>query len=216
MVIFRIISNLIRLALGLAMMPFFFALRNVFGIILLLGVGYIAMQSYQADKAVQQSAQHNPHVKKNNTRQPIPSGQFDAEGNPIMIDQVTVVEDGNSSFATDLLTKMTSAELQQYSAQLFWAMDHIHDGKAHQWAHLNIGGVMQPTKTFRNKRGFICRNFDETLKVHEVQQTLKAMACQRQEGGWCKLRQDYTPACNLGRPAPGILEEIGGSISNLF
>ena len=218
MVIFRIISNLIRLGMSLALFPVFFLLRNVFGIILLLGVGYIAFQSYKADKAVNHAASQQavPQQAANNPRHSVPSGQLDANGKPIMIDTVTVLEDGNSSFATDLLTKMSSAELQEYSRHLFWAMDNMPDNKAHQWYSLNIAGTMTPTKTFRNKRGFICRYFNETLKVHEVQQTLNALACQRQEGGWCKLRPDYTPACNLGGSTPGILDEIGGSISNLF
>jgi hypothetical protein len=213
MVIFRIFRNLIALALSFLMVPFFFLMRNLIGVVVLLGIGYIAFQSYKADNAVTHAtASHSAQMQQN----AIHSGQFDADGNPILIDRVSVIEDGNSAFSTDLLGKMTQPELAYYSTQLYWVMDHIANGSTHQWSHFNIAGAITPTKSFTNKRGYRCRYFNETLKVHEVQQTLKALACQRPEGGWCKLRPDFTPACNLGRPSPGLLENIGSALNGLF
>lgn len=215
MVIFRIIRNLIRLALRIALFPVFFLMRNVFGIIILCGIGYVIYTSYQTDQVVSQTTSA-PAVQRENSRELVSSGQVDAQGQPIMINRITVMEDGNSAFSTDLLSKMSSAELNQYSQVLFWVMSNQPNGEAHKWNHLNIKGTITPTKTFLNKRGHACRYFDEVLKVHEVQQTLNGMACQRKGGGWCKLRPDSTPGCNLSRPAPGMLESIGESINNLF
>ena len=78
-------------------------------------------------------------------------------------------------------------------------MDHQPSGEPHVWNFFNIHGSLTPKPEFYNKLGDKCRRFEEVLKVKETQQTISGIACQQQGGGWCKLRNNSTPACDLGR-----------------
>jgi len=116
---------------------------------------------------------------------------------------VVKTEDGNSAFSSDLLRKMRKDELAYYSQVFYSTMNTAENGAAHQWSWQNIHGTLTPTDRFTNKRGETCRRFNEVLKVHETQQNLSGIACEKQGGGWCKLRPSSTPACDLGRK-PGF------------
>lgn len=125
-----------------------------------------------------------------------------------LVQPVSRYEQGNSAFATDLIAQMKKDELIQYSRTFYWTMDNIADGKDYDWSYYNVHGKLKPADTFTNKRGEECRNFNETLKVHEVQQQIRGTACERPGGGWCKLRPNSTPACDLGRQS-GVLTSLG-------
>lgn len=134
------------------------------------------------------------------------------------IQPVTRVENGNSVFADDLLSNMSKDELTHYSARFYWVMDHQPNNEPHVWNFYNINGSITPKAVFNNKLGDKCRRFSEVLKVKGTQQTISGIACEQQGGGWCKLRNNSTPACDLGRKG-GIgtwLDDTKRGIGNLF
>jgi surface antigen len=214
MILFRIVANLIRLAINLAMLPIIILSRHFLGILLLIAIAYAVVQSSKGGSSNEPTPNVPPPVMNSSTEpQKIEKGK-NAEP-PVVIDPVRTIEDGNSSFSTDLLQQMTEPERISYSQNFYWAMDHIATGQTHIWANQNIAGKFNVTETFKNKRGQTCKRIKETLKVHSIQQTLDALACQRAQGGWCKLRPNATPGCGLGR-ASSTLNDISRSFNNLF
>lgn len=117
----------------------------------------------------------------------------------LKVDIIKKVENGNSVFSSDPLDSMSKQELMNYSQVFYWAMDNLADGASHEWAFYNTNGTITPLSSFDNNHGRSCRRFKEVLKVHEVQQNISGVACPQDEGGWCKLRNNSTPACGLGR-----------------
>lgn len=176
--------------------------RRVFGIAVLVGFGYIVSLFFESDDLGAIPAPPNIAVPANPS-----SGSPVApplkKGEDALVQLVTKTENGNSAFSADLIEKMDGKELQFYSQTFYWVMQHQKLGKAHSWDYLNIHGTLTPVSEFKNKLGDTCRHFTETLKVHEYQQTIKGVACEKYGGGWCKLRPNSTPACELGRK-PGI------------
>jgi len=218
MFIFRIISNLIRLALNLVLLPIRLLTRSFFGIILLVALGYLFLNSKQGSHGSRPSAPIFPtHSASSGVKTAtVPTEEEENPGGqPVVIDPVRVIEDGNSSFSTDLMQLMDSFERIHYSQNFYSAMDTLNAKQERTWVHKNIAGKFTITETFQNKRKQTCKRFKEVLKVHEIQQTLDAMACQRDQGGWCKLRPSSTPGCGLGQ-APSTLRDIGRSVNNLF
>lgn len=207
MVIFRVISNLTRLGIRLALFPIFLLTRNLFLVVIVVAAVliYTALGTSSGSNRTASQRDANPVRMERNAQ-----GQMVQVASP-----VRTTEDGNSAFANDLYAQMTDEERSAYSQTFFWAMASLKDGASHQWAHTDIAGTLTPTNSYKNKVGATCRNFNETLKVHSVQQQLQGIACQKNDGSWCKLKANATPVCGIGHN-PGMLENFGTSLKNMF
>jgi surface antigen len=212
MVIFRIIRNLIRLALNLLWLPINLLTRNLFTVILLGSViAFFVILSNDDPPAPQavipavtvaQGVQHQP---------PAPPVIQNKNAPTLRVDAVRKTENGNSSFASDLLKMMTDDERAYYSQIFYWIMNNTPGGRSVKWENANTYGTITTEAIFLNSRGHACRKFTETLKVHDVKQTLKGVACQRGGGAWCKLGPNATPACGLGQ-VPSFWNSIKRSL----
>ena len=179
-VLTRIFVNLFYRFLVFVYYPLTLLKKNAFGVVIMVGFAYILslfMFGEEEEKNTQQ----------NFTQQPVET----------VIQAVAKHEDGNSKFASDLYKSMTPEELQYYSQTFNWVMGKTKDGETKNWNFYNIHGAITPTSSFKNNMGHSCRRFKETLKVHDIQQTLDAQACRKAGGGWCKLRRNSTPVCGL-------------------
>ncbi len=165
------------------MIPVILLTRNLIGTVVLLGIGFVLFLALSTPTSTQPSRSDRA----------VPKGAM-------LIDPVSKYEDGNSAFSADLLKKMEEFELSYYSQIFFWTMQNAKVNQTHRWSKDNIAGEITVTHAFRNKRDVACKKFNETLKVHEIQQTLNGIACAKPDGTWCKLKHDATPACNLSAP----------------
>ncbi len=219
MVVFRVISNLLRMALGLIFLPLrllgiplailMVPVRIIMHNFVLIAVVIIAILVYRSCT--------DPYVGGSKPGMISTPKQAKNRGNgPIVIDPVTKQEDGDSAFATDVYATMSDEERAYYSHMFYTTMSTLPDGQTHEWTDYNIAGSLRPEDTFSNNVGVRCRHFSEALKVHEVQQTLTGIACDNGGGKWCKLKSTSTPGCNLGQPARGFLDSIGDSVKDLF
>lgn len=115
------------------------------------------------------------------------------------------LRDGNSRFATDLMTKMGPNELQWYSRIFYHALKTLPAGETHQWHYQMAGktmfGRITPGPVEKKDNGVVCRDFKELLIVDEHAQSLRGAACQRLEGGWCKLRLTSAKTCEIKAPS---------------
>lgn len=197
--------GLLGLSTRILLLPLKIFARNTLLCLVLIGVAilYFALKS-------------NPNAV--NELKPIPQdkqAKAPRKGEIPLIEKATKFEDGNSNFATDVYRTMTDDERAQYSRVYYAVMSNVEDGKDWKWQYYNIHGVITPTQTFKNKSGYVCRKFKETLKVHSVQQTLDGVACDNGGGSWCKLKVNATPACGLGGKR-GIFDGFGSSVKGLF
>lgn len=131
------------------------------------------------------------------------------------VQPVTKLEDGDSVFATDTYAIMSDQERAMYSQNFYTIMSTVPDNEAKSWDFYNIQGSLRPIKTFNNNAGRLCRSFTETLKVHEVQQSISGTACDNGGGTWCKLKPNATPQCGLGHQG-GAFDGLTGAIKSLF
>ena len=222
MVVFRIFSNLVRMALGviflplrligvplaIVMLPIRLIMHNL-PLVMIVIVTIVVYRAFTGEHSGSSMNQLRPAVSA-------PKQAKNRGNGPIIINPVTKVEDGDSAFATDVYATMSDEERAAYSSAFFWAMSNITDTQTHTWSSYNIAGSLRPESTFTNKAGVTCRRFSEVLKVHEVQQTITGTACANGNGSWCKLKPNATPSCNLGQPSRGLLDSISGSLQNLF
>ena len=216
MIIFTIICSLIglgftlmflpfrimRMALGMVLMPIKIVIHLLTRNIFLLGIIVIAVLLYAAIRSA-------PSTLPELTPATI---QPQAQKGAVVIDPVRKKENGDSDFATDLYATMTPPERSAYSQHYYWAMSNLPDGQEHVWTEQNIGGTLRANDSFANNSGARCRHFSEVLKVHAIEQTLSGIACQQEDGSWCKLKPNATPACNLGGYHPGFTD----TLRNLF
>lgn len=201
--LFKLIGRLTNLAISLATLPFRMLEKNFVGTLILFGLLYIFF--WPSGDGVQP-------VKGAKTAK-----QANAKGQPVpVIEPVRKVQNGNSRFSDDLLSKMTQPELRHYSGVFYWVMDNSAAGQPYRWAYYNIDGTITALESFKNNHGHTCRQFQEVLKVHDTRQTFDGLACQRVEGGWCRLRFDSTALCGIAESGPGLLEGIGQKLHNLF
>jgi surface antigen len=214
MILFRIIRNLIRLALNLLWLPIGIFTRNIFGIFILIGViaFFVVLNN---DDSVRQEQMTIPagSVKTGSaplTTPPTPPQQTKGAP-PIAIEPVRKVENGNSSFAKDLLKMMSDNERAYYSQIFYWTMNNASAGKPVHWNNLNSYGTVTPQAIFLNNKGEACRRFTEVLKVKDIKQNIKGIACQRGGGAWCKLGPNATPGCGLGQ-VPSLWKDIKRSV----
>ncbi|MFZ4542136.1 MAG: hypothetical protein ACOYNL_10145 [Rickettsiales bacterium] len=132
-----------------------------------------------------------------------------------LIEPVTKIEDGDSAFATDTYVTMTDLERAAYSKAFYDTMSSKPDGEAFSWTYYNIKGSLRPTRTFHNSKGIVCRDFNEVLKVHQVQQTVTGIACDNGARTWCKLKSTATPECGLGYN-PNFFQGVGDSVKKIL
>lgn len=132
-----------------------------------------------------------------------------------VVQPVTKVEDGDSVFATDTYAIMSDQERAMYSHHFYTIMSTVPDGEAKSWEFYNIQGSLRPIKTFKNNVDRVCRTFTETLKVHNIQQSISGTACDNGEATWCKLKPNATPQCGLGRKGSSF-DGLGNAIKSLF
>lgn len=201
MVLFRIIRNLLRLAIGLPMrvlwLPIHLITHNFFLFIILIAAIFIFMSGRDSGKPSSKA----PPIAA-------PKQAKNRGDGPIVIDTITKTEDGDSSFATDVYAIMSDEERATYSQNYYYAMTNLPDGQTHSWSSYNIAGSIRPNDTFANKTGERCRHFNEVLKVHHIQQTISGTACDNGGGSWCKLKPNAVPSCGLGGNKPGMMESI--------
>jgi surface antigen len=194
--------RIMRMGLGLVLLPVRIVVHLLTRNIFLLGIMVIAVVLYAAIR----SSSHNlPELTPATAQPQMKNGQ-------VLVDPVRKKEDGDSAFATDLYATMTDAERAAYSQHYYWAMANLPDGQEHLWTEQNIGGTLRANDNFANNSGARCRHFNEILKVHAIEQTLSGTACQQDNGSWCKLKPNATPACNLGGYQPGVMD----TLKNLF
>lgn len=197
MVVFYIIRNLFRILLATVLLPVIFFVRKFASIIVMVILGVLLWQCMM-DQPSKKAAPTGP------------------DGKPVVyIEPVRIEEDGNSTFATDMIKKMREDERITYSQHFYWAMNQGAKGQKYTWNQHNIAGEITITDSFTNKTGTACKRFNEVLKVHEVRQTLSGLACARGDGSWCKLRRNATPACGLGQE-PSFFDSIGNKLNRLF
>jgi surface antigen len=197
------LASLIKLIFSLITLPLRMLSKNFVGTVILFGLLYLAF--WPADEGTQP-------VKA----PPRKAQQVDKNGNPVItIDPVRKVEDGNSRFSADLLSQMAPEELRHYSSVFYWVMRYQDEGKPHRWAYYNIRGTITPFSSFENGHGHECRKFQEEIKVHETLQTLDGIACERNDGGWCRLRFDSAPLCGIAENG-SMFQGVGSRLRNLF
>jgi surface antigen len=221
---FRIVINLTRILIRLAVralwLPLYFVSHHLFLTFMVVLAIIVAAQLHSCSEkkkdaqlpSAQQSAPGPLAVDPQLRGAAMPQTR---KGQPVQIDPVLKVEDGDSAFASDLYAAMTEPERNYYSAFFFWAMNNLPDGAAYPWTNGNIAGSIQPVQSFNNKYGDRCRAFREELKVHTVKQNITGTACRNGHGTWCKLKPNATPMCGLGYN-PGFFEGLWGSVRNLF
>lgn len=226
MILLRIFVNLYFKSQRYMLYPLALLRRHAFTLIMLAGLLYVATLFMENDtpKTVQYNrgrAGAEPPINQSVNTPAAPNGATPAAPKTpqnVKIDIVKKIEEGNSVFNSDLLDAMTKDEILNYSQVFYWAMDNLADGTSHDWNFYNTHGNITPLSSFENSRGHVCRRFRETLKVHEIQQHITGVSCPQPEGGWCKLRNNSTPVCGLGRK-PGIgswWQDIQYSIGNIF
>lgn len=198
----RLIRSIIRLFSSLLFLPLRMLSRNFVGSAILFALIYLALPSSQNKQPMMPS--ENPVVQK------------DAKGRRLpTVQAVKKIQDGNSKFSADLLSQMTPVELKHYSDVFYWVMSYKKEGQPYKWYFYNVYGTMTPFSRFLNNHGHVCRKYKEVLKVHDIKQTLDGLACERPEGGWCRLRFDSTPLCDIGESTPAF-QGIGNTLKNLF
>jgi len=214
MILLRIFINLYFMLRRSLIMPG--SLFRKHGFSLVVVVGLFALFQYLFAGSEQNAPfvppQNVPGVPKNTDKDkgdvPIPAGgllQFKAEN-------------GNSPFAADLLVSMKKNELAYYSSMFYWVMNSQASNAPHSWDFFEMSGTITPTSNLKNNLGQTCRNFKEILNVHGTQQAINGVACPQRGGGWCKLRINSAPACDLGRN-PGIrsfINDTQRSLGDLF
>ncbi|MFZ4125447.1 MAG: hypothetical protein ACOYJ2_05190 [Rickettsiales bacterium] len=213
MVIFRIIRNLIRLGLNLLWLPFNLIGRNLFGLILLVSIiAFFVVLNNDTSNDTKTIAIPAGTVQTGVVKaQPPAPPAMNKNAPPIVVEPVRKVEDGNSSFAKDLMKMMTDDERAYYSQMFYWTMNNASAGKTTHWKNANTYGSISPQAIFLNNKGHACRKFSETLKVKDIKQNIRGLACQRGGGAWCKLSPNATPSCGLGQE-PSFLRDLGRSI----
>lgn len=114
-------------------------------------------------------------------------------------------QDGNSRFAANLLQKMNPGELQWYSRIFYHALQSLPEGQAYQWLYQSgesrMFGRLIPGRLDKQGSGITCRTFRELLVVEDKAQQIDGLACQRLEGGWCKLRPGSAKTCEIKAPS---------------
>lgn len=185
--IVRILINLYYKLYRALYYPFTLLAKRGFGLIIMAGALYLLVQVFSSDDAVKTSPAPLPQMAGEFAK-PSKAGRY---------------ENGNSSFAADLISTMTPEELRYYSQTYYRVMSHQPAGKAHQWQYATMHGSITPAEVFKNNYGHRCRRFAEVLKVQNVQQKLDGIACEKVGGGWCKLGAQFAPICGLA-PKSGI------------
>lgn len=193
--IFRILINLYYKLYRALYFPIQILAKRSFGIVIIGGLLYVLIQFFSADEP----------------KQALPS----AGGGEGAVQMVGKLEDGNSDFASDLLVQMTADELSSYSRVYYAVMRNQPAGQAHDWSYYNTHGSITPAEMFKNNYGHRCRRFDEVLKVHQVQQKLSGIGCEKKDGSWCKLKRTDTPICGLA-PKRGLGAWWEGVTRDLF
>jgi surface antigen len=199
----RIAFGVFSLFLTILTVPLRILMRNLWLMVILVVVAFLY---YEYQKSAPPT-QVTPAKAERSERR--------GKNEPPVVEAVRKHEDGNSAFATDLYALMTEQERSYYSQFFFWAMSNAPSGKPQSWQNYNIAGEITATDSFVNKSGDACRHFNETLKVHDTQQTLSGIACQSDSGKWCKLKMNATPACGLGRKH-NFWGDAMGDLKNMF
>lgn len=203
MIVLRILINLYFILNRAMLGPMVWIKKNGFSFAVLAVLAYLFV-SLSDDESV--NTAKKPTVKA-------PATTYSS-----VVQQAIRFEDGNSVFSEDLLPKMNHDEIAHYSRVFFWVLENLPNKKTHNWNFFNIHGSITPTSRFKNNFGHVCRHFSEILKVHDVQQEISGIACQKPGGGWCKLRSNSTPACNIHRK-PGLgswIDDVQRGISDIF
>jgi surface antigen len=128
------------------------------------------------------------------------------------------VTDGNSSFAKPIPPRMSKPDLARYSAEYHYVMTYIPAGEPYLWKNETetLFGKITAGTPYQSKNGVWCRPFEEVLVYHQEAQNIRGIACRRADGsGWCKLRPESTPNCELGYN-PTRLESFRQRIGRWF
>lgn len=108
------------------------------------------------------------------------------------------IEDGNSAFATNLLSRMQPFEKQAYAKAFNGTMSGTAAGKENRWqANDDAYGSITPGDVFKSGYGASCRRFSELMSVRGINQKFTGISCIRKNGSWCKLRPNSAAVCDL-------------------
>lgn len=154
-----------------------------------------------------------------------PPMQLSKEDNPATRTKITKlpdikvpIADGNSMFSKGLEKQMSEDEQKIYWREFNYAMQYVPEGQAHLWKtpQDTMFGKIEAKTYYTTKSGIACRNFTETLFYKAKAQNIRGKSCQRSDGqGWCKLRPESTPRCEIGY-SPGTWESIKRDVRRMF
>ncbi len=155
----------------------------------------------------------------------LPPLELSKEDNPATRAKITVlpeikvpVSDGNSMFAKGLEKQMTKDEQKIYWREFNYALQYVPEGEAHLWKtpQDTMFGKIEAKTHYTTKSGIVCRSFTETLFYRGKAQNVRGKSCQRTDApGWCKLRPESTPRCEIGY-SPGTWQSIKNDVSRWF
>lgn len=109
------------------------------------------------------------------------------------------VEDGTSVFNVSIGKSMQGNDYPLYASHFRYAMTHFPADRYYKWMiRPTFYGYFKAEQPFKAKSGVMCRRFEEVTSYNKVNQRFKGVACQRGDGGWCKLRGTSTLSCGIG------------------
>jgi hypothetical protein len=167
--------------------------------------------------------QASPQAARKNDQAQKPRGPRVPVSYPTTLPEIpSKVKDGNSRFAANLLQRMSPMELQWYSRVFYHALQTLPSGETHQWLYEagenRMFGRITPGGVDKQDSGITCRPFQELLVVDGKAQRMNGVACQRLEGGWCKLRPGSARTCEIQPPSglDGFWYSAKRSLKQLF
>lgn len=176
---FRIPYLLFVKTLAFAMGPLYFLWKPLTSLLLWGGLIYLIYSLVVSDEEV------NVYVPQD-------------QGAALVQQDVKHIEDGNSRFAKDMVTRMSQPQQQYYWQVFSYAVSQVPIDTPYLWQYQNIGGSIAFSGDFKNSRGEKCRNFKESIKVATRQQNLDGKACfDSHSNRWCKLKLNDTATCRI-------------------
>ncbi|MEZ5691065.1 MAG: hypothetical protein R3D71_05315 [Rickettsiales bacterium] len=98
---------------------------------------------------------------------------------------------------------LTGEQLAYYNKIFNYVMDYVGVDKSHKWNSSLASGEIYVGKPYISKSKSICRNFSEKFELNSknISKNYKAIACQRNNGSWCRLSlKSEALTCALEKP----------------
>ncbi|TAF15706.1 MAG: hypothetical protein EAZ74_01110 [Alphaproteobacteria bacterium] len=108
----------------------------------------------------------------------------------------------NSVFNASSLDIMGDMERHNYYKHFYHVMTHEQADVPYRWKISdNFFGSLTAQAPFKARSGVMCRFYKELLSYRGQHESFDGLACQRQRGGWCRLRPQSAHTCSLGKPS---------------